>query len=116
MEPLNRLVAELRADAETYGRGEALVNGALLCCAWANRIESALRDYDAELLSVSEAARERGESYSTTYRKIQRGQIPNVGNGKHPKVRRCDLFAKQGPSGGPDLAGAVLSPSSERVA
>ena len=107
MKPFDELIANLRDEADRYEETDAHVCGTKLCRRIAGQIESAKREWLWEALTLQEAAEEKGQSYTTIYRKVKKGRLPNVGTEKHPKVRRGDLY-RDGVSAGPDLAGKVL--------
>lgn len=81
----------------------------------ADELDESLRAYMVEALSLRQAADESGYTPEGLSQLIRRGRIANVNPGGHPKVRRCDLPRKPGPStprlvdGSPDLASAVLA-------
>jgi excisionase family DNA binding protein len=83
-----------------------MLDGAKFCRVVANRLERAWLEYQAEPLTITEAAQLRGEHYTTTYRKVKAGKLPNVGTEHHPRVRRRDLFKTH--RDGPDLASEIL--------
>ena len=106
MDALERYVSELRETADRYAAVRAAVDGALLCRKIAGELEVIQREHTLESLSLSEAAAERGLSYSAMQRRVAAGEVPNVGDKGRPRVRRCDLFNP--PTGGPDIAAEVL--------
>ncbi len=104
--PIDDVIAWLRQQADVYAEAGAMLDGAKFCRAVANRLERAWLEYQAEALTIREAAELRGEHYTTTYRKLKAGKLPNVGTEDHPRIRRCDLFSAH--RDGPDLAGKIL--------
>lgn len=106
-EPFAGLIAELRVQADGYAQDGAQVDGAKAYRRIAARIEAAQREWLYETLTISEAAEETGESYSTIRRKLKSGKIPNVGDKHRPRIRRADLHGTPHPDS-PDLAGTIL--------
>jgi hypothetical protein len=110
VKPFDELVGSLREEADLYVVVGAAVDGAKLCHRIAEQIETAQREWLWETLSVTQAADESGRSYTTIWRKLKKGILPNVGTDQHPKVRRVDLY-RDGRAPGPDLAGKILRES-----
>ena len=82
-----------------------------LCERHAQELEGAVRVWWAEPLGLQQAAEETGLSYRAIQKRVERGQVPNVGKKGAPRVRRCDLYDGGGPrleTGEPDLAEEVL--------
>jgi len=96
-ERLRELGAESQAKALEWCAGE---------------LEQAHREWELEALTLSDAADECGYSYSTLQKKVADGDVENMGEKNHPRIRRCDLPKKPSrpkPVGTePDLAGEVL--------
>ena len=107
VQALDSLVDTLRREADTYESVGAAVNGAKLCRRVADQIAAAHREWQYELLTVSEAAQETGKHYSTISRKLKAGKLPNLGTDTHPKVRRVDLYGTER-TPGPALADRIL--------
>ena len=105
MTALERIVADLRADAERFAVVHAQVDGATVYRRLADRLEAALLEYETEPLTLDAAAHEVGVSYTTMQRRVARGDVPNIGKRGTPRVRRCDLH---GVPTGPDLAARAL--------
>jgi len=82
------------------GQAEALESCAAELEAWES--QRAL-----EALTLEEAERESGYSYSAIEKMVRRGEIENVGEKGRPRVRRGDLPRKARREL-PDLAGPVL--------
>ena len=111
MKPFDDLVGALRLEADQYEQVDAAVSGAKLCRRIAGQIEAAKREWLWETLTITEAAEETGRSYTTIWRKLKKGKMPNVGSEQHPRVRRADLHRDGRSSGGPDLVGKILQES-----
>ena len=105
MTALERIVADLRADAERFAVVHAQVDGATVYSRLADRLEATLLAYETEPLTLDAAAREVNVSYTTMQRRVARGDVPNIGRRGAPRVRRCDLH---GTPTGPNLAVRVL--------
>ncbi|UCG86674.1 MAG: hypothetical protein JSW71_22715 [Gemmatimonadota bacterium] len=81
-------------EAHAMRNRGALVNGAALLEEVLRDFEAATSDFQAETLSLSNAARESGYSVDYLGRLVREGQIPNAGRPNAPKVRRSDLPRK----------------------
>jgi hypothetical protein len=92
------VLASMFAEADHLAELGATVDGATMLRAWARRWEAALREHELATLSVSEAAEEEGKHYSTIWRAVKSGRLPNVGTTHRPRVRRCDLRGTRGPT------------------
>ncbi len=111
---LTELAARWRKEATLLRRWGAEAHSTVLeCCT--GELEAALRESELEAVTLQEAAKESGFSYSTIQKKVASGELPNMGTKNCPRVRRGDLPRKAGqlprrPSDGePDLAGRVLA-------
>jgi hypothetical protein len=89
-ELLDRWV-ERRDQLKRYG---ALVDGARLVDDLITDLEQLLREEDADLLSLSEAAATSGYSADHLSRLIRTGKLENHGRSPRPRVRRGDLPRK----------------------
>lgn len=74
-------------------------------------LESCVADWEAyemtrnlEALSLEDAARESGYSYSSLQKKVRTGELTNVGRKGSPRVRRVDLPRKGAQRGEDDDA------------
>jgi hypothetical protein len=110
------LVDRWRAEASTLRRRGAEAQAAALeSCA--EELEEEDRLLSLEAITLEDAERESGYSYSALQKMVSRGRIPNAGTAHRPRVRRSDLPKKPRPpssgSGDPDLAGLVLAPNDE---
>ena len=108
---MSRLVDRWRQEAEILrGRGATLQADVLLSCA--TDLEADERAQALEPLTLQEAARESGYSYSALQKLVATGKLPNVGSPHRPRVRRGLLPRKVGTrplvTDGPDLAARVL--------
>ena len=110
------LAAQWRSEAETLRRrGAAAQAVALESCA--DDLETALRERTLEALTLNEASRESGYSYSALQKMVANGTVPNQGNSHRPRIRRGDLPRKAGRlgkvsgEGEPDLVGRILGTS-----
>jgi hypothetical protein len=110
---LQSLAERWRAEAALLRRRGADAQGAAMeSCA--SDLEDEARLFSLETLTLEQAARETGYSYSAVQKMVRDGTIPNVGKKGAPRVRRGDLPKKPGggpePRGGePDLAELVLA-------
>ncbi len=107
LDRLRALAARWREEAELYRR-RSLESQAGMAESFAADLETALREWNLEALSLDAAADESDYSYSALQKKVASGEIPNAGNKGSPRIRRCDLPRKAGRRsvelGGPDLA------------
>ena len=112
-DPLLQLARRWREDA---GRFRVLGDEgrAKHCETYAHELESCVRDWLAEPLTLEAAVIESGFTYSALQKQMNRGALVNVGKPGSPRIRRCDLPAKGGSpvvrdvDGDPDLAGEVM--------
>jgi len=72
----------------------ALVNGAALLEEVLHDFDAATSDYQAQPLTLGNAARESGYSADYLGRLVREGRIPNAGRPNAPKIRRSDLPRK----------------------
>jgi hypothetical protein len=86
-------------------RGAAGQAEALESCA--SELEVWQHQRALEGLTLEEAERESGYSYSALEKMVRRGELENVGAKGRPRVRRGDLPRKPHREA-PDLAGSVL--------
>jgi hypothetical protein len=83
--------------------------------ACAVELSDAIKAWQDEPLTLEEAVKESGYSYSTIQQKVAMGEIVNVGTRGRPRVKRYDLPRKaprarfELASGEPDLAEQVLA-------
>ena len=88
-------------------RGAEGQAAALESCA--KELEAWEAKHALEALSLEEAERESGYTYSALEKMVRRGELANVGAKGRPRVRRGDLPRKaRGREASPDLAGSVL--------
>lgn len=100
------LPARWRQEAAVLRRrGAAGQAEALESCA--EELEAWERQRALEGLTLEEAERESGYTYSALEKMVRRGELENVGEKGRPRVRRGDLPRKARRER-PDLAGAVL--------
>ena len=106
------LTARWRADAAVLRRrgAEAQAQALESCVA---DVEDWAQAHALETLTLAEAARECGFSYSALQKQVGQGKLPNAGTKHRPRVRRGDLPRKgacaAAPSGTPELAARVLA-------
>ena len=108
MRSVESLAAEWREKAADMRAWSAVAQAELLekC---ASALESRIREYWLQELTLDEAASESGFSYSALQKKVASGDIENVGNKHSPRLRRQDLPKKGGTAKEePDLAGAII--------
>lgn len=104
---LDTLVTEWREEATTLRRWGATVNAdAVEACAI--QLETRLREYALESLTLEDAARESGYSYSALQKQLATGELPNAGTKGRPRLRRSDLPRKGRPIA-VGLADAILA-------
>ena len=93
---LDRLISQWRAEAETFRRRGVAAHATLLeSCA--DDLERDRVAWEDQLLSIKEAAAERGYSEETLRRKARKGELPaerGTGKKSHVKLRRGDLPRK----------------------
>lgn len=110
---LTDLVARWREDAKRF-RVLGDEGRATHCETYAHELESCVRDWLAEPLTLEAAVTESGYTYSALQKQMNRGALNNVGKLGAPRIRRCDLPVKGGSpavrdvDGEPDLAGEVM--------
>lgn len=113
----NDLAAHWRAEGAVLRRRGAEQQAAVLesCAA---ELEQCAREQELEALTLEQAERESGYSYSALQKMVATGRLLNVGEPHRPRVRRGDLPKKAhtrppGPFAdkpdGPDLAKRVLT-------
>lgn len=107
------LMASWREEAKLFQRrGAKSQAAALRSCA--DDLEGGFLDWQIEELTLEDASRESGYSYSTLQQKVACGEVANSGAKGRPRIRRCDL-PRHGRSchgaedGEPLLAGLVLA-------
>lgn len=113
--PFDALVVRWREDASTLRTRGASHHADTLESA-ADDLETRLREWRLERLTLTEAAREAGSAYDTIQRKVASGDLPNAGEKGSPRIRRCDLHewmdvppATGSDADDPDVAGEVLA-------
>lgn len=111
MNPVPELCGRWRdraADLRRYGADPQA--RALEACA--DELERLIREHENEELTLDDAADVQGVTRRTIERKIERGEIENVGKPGKPRVRRGDVVTA-GPRlvndrGEPDVAEELL--------
>ena len=97
--PLEGLVGRWRSEADDYERDGALVRGDAMLWRVASELESVLREWWVEPLSIEAAADEEGISYEAMAKRISRGSVPNAGRprlfGKRCQKRRMKDLPKK---------------------
>ena len=94
VEPRIQSLAERwRLDAERY-EADRLPTVAAVLMRCADQLESATREADSALVTLSEGARLSGYSQRQLSRLVRRGRIPNYGKETRPKVAVGDLPRK----------------------
>ena len=106
------LVQRWRAEAEVLRRRGAEAQAVTLESA-AGELEAWEREAALQALTLEEASRESGLSYSALEKGVRSGRIPNAGEKNRPRILRRDLprkptRQKHRPVGDPDLAARVL--------
>ena len=109
-----RLAAGWRQEAEILRRNQATALAKVKedC---AEQLEIWEREYQLAALSLPDAVKESGVSYSALQKMLADGRVLNVGEKHRPRIRRGDLPRKagrlpRGPCDGePDLAGTILT-------
>jgi uncharacterized protein (DUF2126 family) len=114
MEILMAVVERWKSQAlvlEEYGADKEAK--ALRKCA--SEMEAALLEQQLQELTLDEATRKSGYSYSALQQLVAQGKVPNAGTKNKPRIRRCDLPMKPGRRslklvpGESDLADQVLA-------
>jgi len=90
----SEFVTKWADEAHAMRNRGALVNGAALLEEVLRDFEAATSDFQAETLSLGNAARESGYSVDYLGRLVREGRIPNAGRPNAPKIRRSDLPRK----------------------
>ncbi len=96
VQPLQNLADQWRTEAELFRR-RGMEDSATLVESCATDLEAGIREWELETLTLGEAAVETGLAYDTLQKKVSRGNLPNVGSKRAPRVRRCDLFGTPRP-------------------
>lgn len=110
---LGALISRWRSEADLLKcRGAAFQAETLESCA--TDLEISFHEWQAEQLTLEDASRESGYSYSTLQQKVATGKIANSGAKGRPRIRRCDLprlgcSYKREVDGEPRLAGLILA-------
>ena len=113
VEPIQALAGRWREEAALY-RKRGQKDLAAAAESYAAELETGLNEWMSERLTLEEAAKESGYSYSTLQHRLREGSLPNVGEKGTPRVRRCDL-PRKGREGrnlhadGPDLVSELLA-------
>ena len=108
------LASRWRNEAEIFERRGA-ANQAATLKSCADELEQWMHERELEKLTLIQAAKESGYSYSALQKMVADGRLPNVGDKNRPRVRRGNLPQKPrrlGPAqenGGLDLAGTILA-------
>ncbi len=113
MNPLLKLAAEWRSEAETLLRYSD-ERGANVCELHAQELEAAWNQWQSEELRIAEAALESGYSEEHLRRSVRDGSIPNAGRKSAPRIRRADVPKKPGHRDG--LARVGLVDCKEQIA
>ena len=90
----SEFVTKWADEAHAMRNRGALVNGAALLEEVLRDFEAATSDFQAETLSLGNAARESGYSVDYLGRLVREGRIPNAGRPNAPKIKRSDLPRK----------------------
>jgi hypothetical protein len=109
--PLAALAAGWRTDAETLD-GYGAVEAAAACRRHADELDAALREAEAEELTLAQAVEVSGYSERRLRELATAGEIPNVGRKGAPRFRRGDLpkrTTKSTPASGYDPAADARS-------
>ena len=110
---LSDLAGRWRAEAAVLRRRGAEQHAAVLESCAAD-LEASARERDLEALTLEQAERESGYSYSALQKMVAAGRLRNAGEPHRPRVRRGDLPKKARPMApiacaGPDLATRVMT-------
>ena len=112
MNHLEDLAGRWRTDAERF-QSLGQDAPARMSQAHAEELESTLREWQMEALTLEAAATETGYSRSALERQIQRGDLTNAGSKGAPRVLRRDLPQKPSHSrphvSTPDIADEILT-------
>src|SRR5437016_589479 len=114
MDALIALVERWKAQAVVLDEWEAH-NEAKAARKCATELEAGIREWQLETLTLTDAARESGYSYSALQQMVADGEVPNAGAKNKPRITRCDLPRKAGRRslrlvpGAPDLVDQVLA-------
>ena len=100
---LQELTADLSSPASLPSRWRALAEQlcaygaeaqAAVLSKCAEELEQAWREWELEALTIEEAAKEGGYSYSHLQHLVADGKIENVGGEGSPRIRRSDVPKK----------------------
>lgn len=112
---MHPLAEKWRREAKEY-QDRGLIPSAEMLRALATELDTYEENYDNELLTLDEAAKESGYSKDHLSLLISQGKLPNAGKKGAPRVRRRDLPRKprsaplsRTSSGGPQLVHAALA-------
>ncbi len=102
--PLEKLVDELRVQAERYGRDSARVDGETVLSRIAVQIEEAWNAWWMEPITIAQAAREGRYSEDHLRELVRQGQIPdNRSDGSHGEIRFPRHYCPRKPPQGPAI-------------
>lgn len=87
-------------------RGQSDTAELLESCAL--ELEADAREWELAALSLEEATKESGYSYSALQKKVASGELENVGRKGSPRLRRCDLPRKGAATPSRGIADKVL--------
>ena len=91
------LIERWRSEMDTLRKWGA---GADILGRCINELESVLDAEKLEAITLGEAVRVSGYSYSSLQKKVAGGELPNIGKKGSPRVRKGDLPKKAAISGG----------------
>ena len=99
MNPLLDLADQWKSEAgllRKYGDDR----GAAVCELHSTQVKLAWEKWQAEKLTINQAAQESGYTSGHLGRQVRSGAIPNAGQPNSPRIRRCDLPRKPGHADG----------------
>lgn len=83
------IVGDWRKQADAYERdGQP---GAKLLRRVADQVDAWAREHELQELTLQQAEKESGLSYSALEHAVREGRIPNAGRKNRPRIRRVDL-------------------------
>ncbi len=98
-ERLREPVCKWRSEAARF-RELGLESQARQAECYADEMEQAITEWELEPLTLEQAVRESGYSYSKLEKDVRAGKLPNAGDTGSPRIRRRDLPAKGTPARG----------------
>ena len=111
MSTLAELKAAWQERRTEWSRFGVQLSGEKIAAQVLAELEELERSQGEELLTLDDAAQESGYNADSLARMIRQGKIPNAGERRRPRIRRCDLPRRPGRATGRTT---IPSPSNSR--